>query len=150
MSTTGPESSPEQRLIRALSTRFEIDSAQESHLESTCRPQVQTTENATDISPAAVGLSSVSTLVCRGKGEIAGTGYVVPKFAVHWGVIARETLFHLRYDSRSKAVQFDWRAWRAKDGDSKYKVDEVGQTPYSTDQLIETGTPLPLNMADYP
>lgn len=147
MSTTEPESSPAKRLIRALSTRFEIDAARESRLESSCRLEVPT-DNFAETNTAAVGLSSVSTLVCRGKGEIYGAGYVVPTFAVHWGVISRETLFHLRYDSRSKAVQFDWRAWRAKDGDSKYKVDEVGQTPYSTDQLIQIGLFIPSNMAD--
>ena len=139
MSTAEPETTPESRLIRALSARFEIDSERESSFEATCSLQVQT-DNASRTTPASVGLAPVSTLVCRGKGGIPGTGYVVPTFAVHWGVIVRASLFHLRYDSKNKAVQFDWRPWKPKDGDSRYDVDVVGQTPYSTDDLIEIGT----------
>ena len=143
MSIPDPESAPEASLIRALSSRFEIDSTEESRLEIACRAQRVPTDNGSHTTPAEVGFSAVSTLVCRGKGEISGIGYVVPTFAVHWGVIVRETLFHLRYDSRNKAVQFDWRAWRAKEGNPKHKVDVVGQTQCSTDELIETGLCIP-------
>jgi hypothetical protein len=138
MSTTEPETN-ESRLIRALSRRFEIDSERESGLETTCNSLIQT-DNVSHTAPASVGLASVSTLVCRGKGGIPGTGYVVPTFAVHWGVIVRASLFHLRYDSKRKAVQFDWRPWKPKDSDSRHDVDVIGQTPYSTDDLIEIGT----------
>jgi hypothetical protein len=149
MSIPDPESAPEASLIRALSSRFEISSTEESRLEIACRPHRVPTDNGSHTSPAEVGFSAVSTLVCRGKGEISGIGYVVPTFAVHWGVIVRETLFHLRYDSRNKAVQFDWRAWRTVEGNPKHKVDVVGQTPYSTDELIETGPCIPQNEADH-
>lgn len=135
---TVPEISPESGLIRALSARFEINSEEESRLEASCSSQVQT-NNEAQITPAAVGLASVSTLVCRGKGGLSGIGYVVPTFAVHWGVIVRRSLFHLRYNSKKKSVEFDWRRWEPKEGDSRYDVDDVGQTPYSTDDLIEIG-----------
>lgn len=139
MSATGiPERTPESRLIRALSSHFEIDSEKESRLETACRP-LGNPENGSHTPPASVGLSAVSTLVCRGKDDISGTGYVVPTFAVHWGVIVRDFLFHLRYDSRTKAVQFDVRSWRSKNGDARYDVDEVGKTPYSTDEINEIG-----------
>lgn len=138
MSTVAHETSPESGLIRALSARFEIDTDRESDLEVACSPQIQI-DHAPQTAAAAVGLASVSTLVCRGKGGMSGTGYVVPTFAVHWGVIVRASLFHLRYDSKNKAVRFDWRPWEPKEGDSRYDVDVVGQTPYSTDDLIEIG-----------
>jgi hypothetical protein len=139
MSIPEPETSSESRLIRALSSRFEINSDQESRLETACTPQVEINKSSRTV-PASVGLASVSTLVCRGKDGLLGSGYVVPSFAVHWGVIARQTLFHLRYHSKIKSVQFEWRKWRPADGGSRYDVDAVGQTPYSTDDLIEIGT----------
>ena len=147
MSSVEARSGPEVGLIRALSTRFEIDSANESRLEAACRPE-DLPDNWPRQRPTAVGLSSVSTLVCRGKGEILGVGYVVPTFAVHWGIIVRNILFHLRYNSKTKEVQFDFRPWRPRDSDSKYDVHAVGETSHSTDELIEIGGRFPQNLGN--
>jgi len=141
MSSAVSERTPESGLIRALSSRFEIDSEGESRLEAACSPLEGNTDNRPHTTPASVGLSAVSTLVCRGKDDITGTGYVVPTFAVHWGVIVRDFLFHLQYNSKTKAVEFDVRSWRSKNGNSRrYDVDEVGKTPYSTDEINDIGT----------
>jgi hypothetical protein len=137
MSTAEHETVSESGLIHALSVRFTIDPERESALEIACSPRGRA-DNAPQNASASVALTSVSTLVCRGKG-ISGSSYVVPTFAVHWGVIVRGSLFHLRYDSKNKAVQFNWHTWKSKDGDPRYEVTEVGHTPYSTDDLIEIG-----------
>src|SRR5271154_1762540 len=107
MSTAEHETIPEPGLILALSARFTIDSERESALETACTPQVRV-DNAPQSTSASVSIASVSTLVCRGKGSMSGTSYVVPTFAVHWGVIVRTTLFHLRYSSKNKTVRFNW------------------------------------------
>jgi hypothetical protein len=125
MSTAEHETIPQPRLILAPSARFTIDPERQATLETACSPQVRV-DNAPESTSASVSLTSLPTLVCRGKGSMPGTSYVVPTFAIHWGVVVRTTLFHLLYYSKSKTVQFNWHTWEPKDGDSRYEITKVG------------------------
>jgi hypothetical protein len=133
--TSSSLSDTETTLLNSLASRFSIDTDEQARLEATCSLEPVTSTNTS----VQVGIAKVSTLVCTGKGSLPGTNYIVPPFAVHWGVIVRHTLFHLRYNSKQKSVKFRWQPWDQTENGSKPKVDPVGTTKYSTDQIITIG-----------
>jgi hypothetical protein len=133
----------EASLLSSLASRFSVDSNEQAHLQDDCK--LSESERGGHSHPGtaqAVGIAKVSTLVCTGKSALPGASYVVPTFAVHWGIIVRRTLFHLRYNSQTRSVKFSWQPWDVE-SDSRHKVDSVGTTKYNTDDLIHIGIPLP-------
>jgi hypothetical protein len=126
---------PKQKVVRALSSQFTIGAQEEAQFaqESTLGPQ----ERTPNPHPAAqVHIAPVHTLVCTGKGTFPGTNYAVPTFAVHWGVIVRGVLFHLKYNGRKKEISFQIQLWEST---TSYQVDKVGHTTYVTDDIIKIG-----------
>jgi hypothetical protein len=139
--TPGAFSDTETKLLNSLASRFSIDAHEQAHLEEACR--LLETERVPGMNPVTasvqVGIAQVSTLVCTGKSSFPGSSYIVPPFAVYWGVIVRRTLFHLRYNSKQKTVTFFWQPWNQTQDGSRHKVDSVGTTEYTTDELITIG-----------
>jgi hypothetical protein len=135
--TSSSLSDTETTLLNSLASRFSINTDEQARLEEACRLlEPNTSANTASVQ---VGIAQVSTLVCTGKGSLPGTTYVVPPFAVHWGVIVRRTLFHLRYNSKQKSIKFCWQPWDQTQNGSRHKVDLVGTTKYNTDDIITIG-----------
>lgn len=73
-----------------------------------------------------------------------GTSYLVPSFAVHWGLVIRHSLFHLRYfpDVPVKKVRFVLSLWEEDMKKEGHELRVIGSTHYNTDQLVEIGIQL--------
>ena len=136
-STTLPDA--ERKLLYSLSSRFSVDIEEQVRLGDSCKLSGEERVGRPNIQAASVGIAQVSTFVCTGKGGFPGTSYVVPPFAVHWGIIVRRFLFHLRYNSENKTVKFRVQEWEHLKEDSRHKVDIVGSTKYNTDELYIIG-----------
>jgi hypothetical protein len=95
----------------------------------------------TAASVTPVGITEIRSLVCRGKGQMPGFSYVVPGFAVHWGLVIRGTLFHLRYvpSTNGNSVKFRWTTWDEESIKPGNEISVIGATIYSTDDIIATG-----------
>lgn len=136
-----PLSDTETKLLNSLASRFSIDVDEQAYLEEACR--LLEAERVPGMNPVTasvqVGLAQVSTLVCTGKGSLPGSNYIVPPFAVHWGVIVGRLLFHFRYNSKQKSIKFCVQLWDQIQDGSRHKVDLVGTTKYNTDELIVIG-----------
>jgi hypothetical protein len=139
--TASPLSDSEIKLLNSLASRFSIDTEEQARLGETCRLlEVERVPGVRPInSSVQVGIAQVSTLVCTGKGSFPGSSYIVPPFAVHWGVVVRRTLFHLRYNSKQKTVKFCWQLWDQTQNGPRHKIDLVGTTTYNTDEIITIG-----------
>jgi hypothetical protein len=139
--TPGAFSDTETKLLNSLASRFSIDADEQAHLAEACR--LLEAERVPGMNPVTasvqVGVAQVSTLVCTGKSSFPGSSYIVPPFAVHWGVIVGCVLFHLRYNSKLKTVKFCLQLWDETQDGSRHEVDVVGTTKYYTEELIIIG-----------
>jgi hypothetical protein len=136
-STTLPDT--ETKVLHSLVSRFSVDTEEQIRLGDSCKLSAEERVGRPNPHAASVGIAQVSTLVCTGKGGFPGTSYVVPPFAVHWGIIVRRFLFHLRYNSENKTVKFRVQEWEQPKEGSKHKVDVVGSTKYNGDELYVIG-----------
>jgi hypothetical protein len=134
-------SDTETKLLNSLASRFSIDTHEQANLEEACRLlEVERVPGMNSVTASVqVGLAQVSTLVCTGKSSLPGSSYIVPPFAVHWGVVVGRVLFHLRYNSKQKMVKFCVQLWDQTQDASRHKLDLVGTTKYNTDELITIG-----------
>jgi hypothetical protein len=126
-----------EEIAQFLQSRYAIDEEGEARLfESLPFASVSPCQPST-----SVGLSQIRSLVCRGKGSMPGTSYLVPGFAVHWALVIRHTLFHLRYFPKvaEKRVRFTWCDWEEDMKREGHEIEVIGSTGYNTDQLIEIG-----------
>ena len=80
----------------------------------------------------------VSTIVFRAK--ITGTKYYVPSWALHWGIVVDQMLYHLRYDQAEKRVEFHYEKWM-RDDSSKFDIRTVGTTGYGHETIRDIGAP---------
>jgi len=99
-------------------------------------PQVCSTLGDTFENEKRRKLVPVSAIVFRAK--ISGTKYHVPSWALHWGIVVDQMLYHLRYDQAEKRVEFHYEKWMRENG-SKYDIRVVGNTCYSHEAIRDIG-----------
>ena len=120
-----------EEITQALEACYAIDEATEARLLQLLPTKI--------ISPrrmkTPIRLFQLRSSVYRRK---APEHYLVPGFAVHWGLVIRHTLFHLRYFP-DKTVKFIWCAWEEDLQKEGHEVEVIGSTFYNTDELIEIG-----------
>jgi hypothetical protein len=127
-----------EEVAQALQARYIFDEAAETRLLDS----LPFNSSASNQPETVVSVAQIRSLVCRGKGSMPGTSYLVPSFAVHWGLVIRDSIFHLRYfpNVPDKRVRFVWGPWEEDMKKDGHEVQVIGTTHYTTDQLIAIGT----------
>jgi hypothetical protein len=127
-----------EEIAHALQARYIVDEAGETRLLDS----LPFNSLSSDQPETLVSVAQVRSLVGRGKGSMPGTSYLVPSFAVHWGLVIRDSIFHLRYfpNVPEKRVRFVWGPWEEDMKKKGHEVQVIGTTRYTTDQLIAIGT----------
>lgn len=126
----------EDEIAGLLQSQYAVDEAYEARLFDS----LPFDDSTPDLTETSVGVAEIKSLVCRGKGSIPGTNYLVPSFAVHWALVIRHSIFHLRYfPNQEKRVRFVWGTWQEDMKKDGHEIQVVGTTHYNTDQLVEIG-----------
>jgi hypothetical protein len=90
-------------IAQTLQARYAIDEAGEARLLDSL-PFDNPVPNQPETS---VSVAQIRSLVCKGKGSMPGTSYLVPGFAVHWGLVIRHSIFHLAISINGSSIEID-------------------------------------------
>ena len=87
--------------------------------------------------PSTIGISKVSTFIAKKS----FSSFVVPPFAVHWGVVvdfsSRRYLYHLVFMVETREVYFQAISWESHL--TKHSVIPVGTTLYGMEEVDQIG-----------
>jgi hypothetical protein len=125
------------KLIKRLSGLYELSEETQNALlrKSAVENEPQASQNASSV----IGLAySVSTFIVQKNFH----NFVVPKFAVHWGVVCDfapdvRWLFHLLFRADKREVIFEGTTWKKEW--SKHQITPIGTTSYDPIKVCQIG-----------
>jgi len=122
--------------LKQVSSEWRVSEAVEKDLFTQAKASLEQHEAAVQSTPSSVSLATVSTFITK-----KSTGnFVVPAFAVHWGVICQYNddimwLIHLLFDVTRQTVKHEVKAWNPELV-SDHQITQVGTTKYTIDQIV--------------